>query len=177
MRAVELRDVTKVQEIIARGYVDVNARCNARALRVQNFGRSSSTDSVLLEGKGNSALSLAILNNSEEIVKVLLLNGADTTIEVVYSDGGVQCRGGVAPINLTSSDFYNVKESRATIQELTRYARNPAIARLVSDPQLAQQAAATEARKKTIEAQNKALAEDTLKKLKSKRAAEDGTAK
>jgi len=176
MTAVERRDVAKVNEMMSRANVDVNARCDAWILRVQNYNHGSSSDSVLLKGKGNSALSLAILNNSAEIVKVLLENGADTTIEVVYSDGGVQCRGGGNVLELTSSDFYNVKESRATIIELARHAKNPTIASLVTDPQIAQKAAAAEARKKAIEAQNQVLTEEVLQKLKARREAENAEA-
>ncbi len=135
MIAVQNGDMAQVKALVEGGTQDINAQCDAVTMHTITMTSLALTDgstkSTLESSKnvpirGNSALSLAILNRDVDMVRYLVKAGADTNIEVVYENHYVETPGG--PVyERKPSDFKFVPEKRATISELAKMTGLPEI--------------------------------------------------
>lgn len=107
MCAVQKGDMTVVKNLVEVRGVDINARCRTTK-------------------DGNSALSIAVLQANEQMVRYLLSKGADAGATVVYREASAsQVIGpsGRNPMDLSTSDFVMIPaqpESKACIAEIAR---------------------------------------------------------
>ncbi|MBF0531775.1 MAG: ankyrin repeat domain-containing protein [Candidatus Omnitrophica bacterium] len=135
LAAAENGHLEVVRALVEAG-ADVNARRTAKKSMTFTYNSGSGSSSSTLTGgdavsaEGHSALSYAITIKNVDMVRYLVEKGADVKAEVVYRDAYVSAPSG-NPMDFRASDFHAYKEEAASILELAKSSKNPAILEII----------------------------------------------